>query len=55
MVNCNLLTHPKLNLAYVSLPRKNVIAEIDLASGDELRRMRVGMEPDGLRWASVVH
>jgi hypothetical protein len=51
----NLLTHPKLNLAYASFPRKNVIAEIDLASGDELRRMRVGMEPDGLRWASVVH
>lgn len=25
----------------------------DLASGDELRRLSVGMEPDGLRWAQA--
>ena len=47
----NLLTHPERDLAYVSLPRQNAIAEIDLASGQELRRLGVGMEPDGLRWA----
>jgi hypothetical protein len=49
----NLLTHPKLDLAYVSLPRQNAVAEIDLASGYELRRLAVGIEPDGLRWAQV--
>jgi hypothetical protein len=48
----NLLLHPKRNLAYVSLPRQNAIAEIDLDSGSELRRLDVGIEPDGLRWAS---
>ena len=47
----NLVTHPTLNLAYVSLPRQNAIAEIDLTSGEELRRIQVGIEPDGLRWA----
>ncbi len=47
----NLLMHPTLNLAYISLPRKNAIAEIDLASAKELRRIDVGIEPDGLRWA----
>jgi hypothetical protein len=47
----NLLMHPTLNVAYVSLPRKNAVAEIDLASGKELRRINVGIEPDGLRWA----
>ena len=47
----NLLMHPTRNLAYVSLPRKNAIAEIDLESGNELRRLDVGIEPDGLRWA----
>ena len=51
----NLLTHPKLDLAYVSLPRQNAIAEIDLASGQELRRVSVGIEPDGLRWAQLGH
>jgi Tol biopolymer transport system component len=51
----NLLTHPKLDLAYVSLPRQNAIAEIDLASGQELRRLSVGIEPDGLRWAQLGH
>jgi hypothetical protein len=29
----------------------NAIAEIDLVSGKELRRIDVGIEPDGLRWA----
>ena len=47
----NLVTHPTLNLAYVSLPRQNAIAEIDLTTGEELRRIQVGIEPDGLRWA----
>jgi len=47
----NLVTHPSLGLAYVSLPRQNAIAEIDLATGNELRRIEVGIEPDGLRWA----
>jgi hypothetical protein len=37
---------------YVSLPRRNAIAEIDLDSGSELRRIDVGIEPDGLRWAT---
>jgi Tol biopolymer transport system component len=49
----NLLLHPKLELAYVSLPRQNAVAEISLASGDELRRLSVGIEPDGLRWAQA--
>jgi DNA-binding beta-propeller fold protein YncE len=47
----NMILHPDRELAYVSLPRKNVVAEIDLDSGKELRRIRVGIEPDGLRWA----
>lgn len=47
----HLLLHPRLNVGYVSLPRANAIAEIDLESGEELRRIRVGIEPDGLRWA----
>jgi DNA-binding beta-propeller fold protein YncE len=47
----NLLLHPIRAIAYVSLPRKNAVAEIDLVSGQELRRIRVGIEPDGLRWA----
>jgi hypothetical protein len=47
----NLLLHPDREVAYVSLPRLNAIAEIDLASGEELRRIDVGIEPDGLRWA----
>lgn len=48
----NLLMHPHLEIAYVSLPRLNAIAEIDLVSGEELRRVEVGIEPDGLRWAA---
>jgi DNA-binding beta-propeller fold protein YncE len=51
----NLLLHPSLGLAYVSLPRQNAIAEIDLISGSELRRINVGIEPDGLRWVSADH
>jgi DNA-binding beta-propeller fold protein YncE len=47
----NLLLHPDLEVAYVSLPRINAVAEIDLSSGEELRRIDVGIEPDGLRWA----
>ncbi|MGI9224866.1 MAG: hypothetical protein ACR2QX_10345 [Woeseiaceae bacterium] len=49
----NLLLHPSLELAYVSLPRQNAIAEIDLNSGTELRRIDVGIEPDGLRWVAA--
>ncbi len=48
----NLLTHPTRNLAYVSYPRQNAVGEIDLESGLELRRIEVGIEPDGLRWAT---
>ncbi len=51
----NLVTHPTRRLAYVSYPRQNAIAEIDLESGQELRRIDVGMEPDGLRWARSSH
>ncbi len=51
----NLLIHPKRKLAYVSLPRQNAIAEISLDTGTELRRIRVGIEPDGLRWATSGH
>jgi DNA-binding beta-propeller fold protein YncE len=47
----NLLLHPEYEVAYVSLPRMNAVAEIDLNSGAELRRFDVGIEPDGLRWA----
>jgi DNA-binding beta-propeller fold protein YncE len=47
----NLLLHPDFEIAYVSLPRMNAVAEIDLNSGEELRRINVGIEPDGLRWA----
>lgn len=49
----NLLIHPKRKLAYVSLPRQNAIAEISLDAGMELRRIPVGIEPDGLRWATL--
>ena len=49
----NLLLHPLRDLAYVSLPRANAIAEIDLLSGLEVRRVRTGIEPDGLRWAAA--
>ena len=47
----NLLLHPSRALAYVSYPRQNAVAEIDLTTSTEIRRIRVGMEPDGLRWA----
>ena len=47
----NVLLHPGLELAYVSLPRRNAIAEVDLRSGRVVRRIGVGIEPDGLRWA----
>lgn len=51
----NLLIHPRRKLAYVSLPRQNAIAEISLDTGMELRRIPVGIEPDGLRWATPDH
>lgn len=49
----NLVLHPWRGLAYASLPRDNAVAEIDLASGEVVRRVDVGIEPDGLRWADV--
>lgn len=49
----NIITHPGRRLAYVSLPRQNAVAEIDLETGEELRRIRVGIEPDGLRWGTA--
>ena len=49
----NLLIHPRRQLAYASLPRQNAIAEISLDTGMELRRIPVGIEPDGLRWAAA--
>ena len=42
--------HPCLPLAYVSLPRQNAVAEVDLNAGRETRRFSVGIEPDGLRF-----
>ena len=48
----HVLMHPNRELAYVSLPRQNAIAEISLDAGTELRRIPVGIEPDGLRWAT---
>lgn len=46
----NLVAHPGRRVAFVSYPRKNAVGEIDLETGDERRRIRVGIEPDGLRW-----
>ena len=46
----NLLVHPDRPLAYLSLPRENAVAEIDLETGRVVRRIPAGMEPDGLRW-----
>ncbi len=51
----NLLIHPQRDIAYASLPRENVVAEVDLYSGREVRRISVGIEPDGLRWGSQSH
>lgn len=47
----HVLLHPARPLAYVSYPRANAIAEISLEAGAEVRRITVGIEPDGLRWA----
>lgn len=48
----NVVVHPDRELAYVSLPRANAVEEIDLASSEAIRRIPVGIEPDGLRWAA---
>lgn len=48
----HLLRHPTRPFIYVSYPRQNAIAEIDTQSGAEIRRIPVGIEPDGLRWAN---
>lgn len=48
----NLLVAPARDVAYVAYPRRNAIGEIDLQTGEELRRIRVGIEPDGLRWGT---
>ena len=47
----NLLLAPSREFAYVAYPRRNAIGEIDLEAGEEVRRIAVGIEPDGLRWA----
>ncbi|MEM9533661.1 MAG: hypothetical protein AAGA23_22255, partial [Pseudomonadota bacterium] len=49
----HVLTHPTRPLAYVSWPRRNSVAEIDLESGREIREISVGIEPDGLRWVPL--
>ena len=46
----HVLVHAERNRAYVALPRENAVAEIDLDGGTILRRIRTGMEPDGLRF-----
>jgi hypothetical protein len=46
----NLLLHPERDIAYVSIPRDNAVAEVDLYSGKVVRQIRTGIEPDGLRW-----
>ncbi len=51
----NIVVHPVRDLAYVSLPRANAIEEIDLHTGAVIRRIPVGIEPDGLRWATDVN
>jgi DNA-binding beta-propeller fold protein YncE len=48
----NVVVHPDRDLAYVSLPRANAIEEIDLLTGEAVRRIPAGIEPDGLRWAT---
>jgi DNA-binding beta-propeller fold protein YncE len=45
----NVAVHPERELAYVSLPRANAIEEIDLLTGEAIRRIPAGIEPDGLR------
>jgi len=47
----HVIAHPDRALAYVSLPRANAIEEVDLITGEVTRRIPVGIEPDGLRWA----
>jgi hypothetical protein len=46
----NLLVHPDRAVVYVSLPRENAVAEINLDTGGIVRKIPVGIEPDGLRW-----
>lgn len=48
----HVILHPARALAYVSLPRANAIEEVDLVTGEATRRIPVGIEPDGLRWAA---
>ena len=47
----NVLAHPTAERLYVAYPRRNAIGEIDLRTKQERRRISVGIEPDGLRWA----
>ncbi|MDX1460031.1 MAG: hypothetical protein R3348_03150 [Xanthomonadales bacterium] len=47
----HLLLHPAADIAWVSLPRENAVAEISLHAGVIVRKIRVGIEPDGLRWS----
>jgi len=48
----NVVAHPERPFAYVSLPRANSVEEVDLVTGEVTRRVVVGIEPDGLRWAA---
>jgi len=48
----NVVAHPERPFAYVSLPRANAVEEVDLVTGEVTRRVVVGIEPDGLRWAA---
>jgi len=48
----NVLIEPARPVAWVSLPRRNAIGEIHLESGELRRTIRVGIEPDGLRWSA---
>ena len=48
----NVTAHPNAELLYVSYPRQNAVGEVDLRSKQERRRFSVGIEPDGLRWAT---
>jgi len=46
----HVLVHPDRDVAYLSMPRENAVAEVDLTTGATTRKIRVGIEPDGLRW-----
>jgi DNA-binding beta-propeller fold protein YncE len=39
--------------AFVALANADVIAEVDLATGNIVRQLRAGKEPDGMAWSSL--